>query len=55
MTPEERRLKEIKHRRYEILQDLKALKKELIVLRQEEDTINGYKTIEREKQKKKVR
>jgi hypothetical protein len=55
MTQDERRLKQIKHRRYEIIEDLKALKKELIALRQEEDTINGYKTIEREKQKRKVR
>lgn len=55
MTPEERRLKQIKHRRYEILEDLKQLKKELLALRQEEDTINGYKAIERDKQKRKVR
>ena len=55
MTPEERRLKQIKHRKYEILEELKKLKKELLALRQEEDTINGYKTIEREKQKRKVR
>lgn len=55
MTPEERRLKEIKHRKYEILEDLKQLKKELLALRQEEDTINGYKAIERNKQKRKVR
>lgn len=55
MTPEERRLKQIKHRRYEILEDLKQLKKELLALRQEEDTINGYKVIERGKQKRKVK
>ena len=53
MTPEERRLKEIKHRRYEIILLLKQLKKELLALRQEEDTITGYKALERNRQKHK--
>ena len=47
MTPEERRLKEIKHRRYEIIIMLKELKKELIKLKQEEQQIYGYKKLEK--------
>ena len=47
MTQEEKRLKEIKHRRYELICLLKDVKKELIKLRQEENTINGYKALER--------
>lgn len=41
------RLKEIKHRRYEIILELKALKKELLQLKQEEQMINGYKKLEK--------
>ena len=44
MTPEERRLKEIKHRRYEIIIMLKELKKELIKLKKDHEspTNPGY-------------
>ena len=49
MTPEERRLKEIKHRRYEIIIMLKELKKELIKLKQEEQQMYGYKKLEKRK------
>ena len=49
MTQEEKRLKEIKHRRYELICFLKDIKKELIKLRQEEDMINGYKKLERKR------
>jgi len=55
MSPEERRLKEIKYRRFEILQELKALKKELLALRAEEEMINGYSHLEYDNAKKKVR
>ncbi len=51
MTSEERRLKEIKHRRYEIIIMLKDLKKELIKLKQEEQTIYGYKKLEKKANK----
>ena len=49
------RLSEIKHRRYEIILEMKELKKELLRLRDEENQLYGYKTIERENQKKKVK
>ena len=52
MNTEENRLKEIKHRRYEIIIMLKELKKELIKLKQEEQQIYGYKNIEKKKVKK---
>lgn len=55
MSPEEKRLKEIKYRRFEILQELKALKKELLALRAEEEMINGYSHLEYDNVKKKVR
>lgn len=45
------RLKEIKHRRYEIIMDLKALKKELVQLKQEENMIMGYKKLEKSRGK----
>ena len=47
MNPEEKRIKEIKHRRYEIIIMLKELKKELIKLRQEENQLYGYKKLEK--------
>ena len=45
------RLKEIKYEKYVLCQKLKQLKKELKKLQEEENMINGYKTIEREQQK----
>lgn len=35
------REKEIQHRRYEILQEMKELKKELLLLREEENQMRG--------------
>lgn len=49
MTAEEKRLKEIKHRKYEIAIAIKDLKKEMINLTTEESMINGYHRIERSK------
>lgn len=46
------RLKEIKHKRYELILQLKEIKKELIKLRQEEDMINGYKRLEKTRKDK---
>lgn len=42
-----KREQEIKTRRYEIIQELKELKKELLRLREEEQQIYGEKKIER--------
>lgn len=50
MTQDERRLKEIKHRRYEISETFKVLKKELQNLSIEEAQITGYHRIERSRQ-----
>jgi hypothetical protein len=43
------RLKEIKHRKYEICVTIKELKQELVKLSNEEAMINGYHRIERSK------
>ena len=51
MTPDEKRLKEIKHRKYEIAITIKDLKKEMIKLSNEESMINGYHRIIKAKQK----
>ena len=50
MTPEERRLKEIKKERYEIITYLKLKKKRLLELKQEEQQIYGYKKLEKRKE-----
>ena len=47
------RLKEIKHEKYLLCQELKRLKKELKKLQEEENMINGYSKIERENQSNK--
>jgi hypothetical protein len=44
------RLKEIKHRKYEICVTIKELKQELVKLSNEEAMINGYHRIERSKE-----
>lgn len=44
------RLKEIKHQKWILKEQLKELKKELKKLQEEENMINGYKVIERKKQ-----
>ena len=49
MSPEERRLKEIKRERYEIINLLKDKKKRLVELKHEEQTIYGYKKLEKRK------
>lgn len=46
MTPEEKRLKEINHRQWEIEENIKALKKESQLLRNELLQIRGYHKIE---------
>jgi hypothetical protein len=43
------REKEIKHRRYEIIIELKELKKELLKLRAEEKQLHGEKKLVKEK------
>lgn len=47
MTPEEKRLKEINHRQWEIEENIKALKKESQLLRNESLQIRGYHKIEK--------
>lgn len=49
MTADEQRLKEIKHRKYELTIAIRDIKKELIRLSSEEAMINGYHRIERTK------
>jgi hypothetical protein len=46
------REKEIQHRRYEIIQELKELKKELLKLRDEENQIVGEKRLVKERKNK---
>lgn len=43
------REKEIKHRRYEIIVELKALKKELLKLKEEEKQLFGEKKLVKER------
>lgn len=50
MTQDEKRLKEIKARKFEIAQLISKLKKELVNLSAEERQINGYHRIERSRQ-----
>lgn len=50
MTPEEKRLKEIKRENYEIDLEIKELKKKKIALRNEKLQLEGYHKIERCKQ-----
>ena len=45
------RLKEIKHRRYEIIMELKQLKKELLKLKHEEQSIIGFDRLEEQKKR----
>ena len=47
MTSEERKLKQIKKERYEIINLLKEKKKRLKELKYEEQTIYGYKKLEK--------
>lgn len=49
MTPEEKRLKEIKYLKYLKRELLKQTKKELKKLQEEENQIYGYKKLERVK------
>jgi hypothetical protein len=51
MTPEERKLKQIKKERYEIINLLKEKKKRLKELKYEEQTIYGYKKLEKKRGK----
>lgn len=51
MTADEQRLKEIKHRKYELTIAIRDIKKELIRLSNEEAMINGYHRIVKAKQK----
>ena len=51
MTADEQRLKEIKHRKYELTIAIRDMKKELIRLSSEEAMINGYHRIVKSKQK----
>lgn len=47
------REKEIKHRRYEIIVELKALKKELLKLKAEEQQLHGEKKLVKERETRK--
>lgn len=47
------REKEIKHRRYEIIVELKALKKELLKLKEEEKQLHGEKKLVKERDNRK--
>lgn len=51
MTTDEKRLKEIKHRKYELTIAIRDMKKELIRLSSEEAMINGYHRVLKSKQK----
>lgn len=51
MTADEQRLKEIKHRKYELTIAIRDMKKDLIRLSNEEAMINGYHRIVKAKQK----
>lgn len=51
MTTDEQRLKEIKHRKYELTIAIRDMKKELIRLSSEEAMINDYHRIVKAKQK----
>lgn len=55
MISDDKRLKEIKKRRYEIAVEFKQLKKELVQLSQEESMITGYYKIEKSKKAYKSR
>ena len=50
MTQDDKRLKEINHRRWEIAETFKELKKELQNLSIEEAQITGYHRIEKSRQ-----
>lgn len=45
------RLKEIKHRKYEIIMEIKALRKELLQLKYEQQSIEGFNRLEEQKKK----
>jgi hypothetical protein len=55
MTPDDKRLKEIKHRQWEIEQEKKKLDKESKALTREKLQIEGYHRIERSRKAYKSR
>ena len=51
MTPDDKRLKEIKRKKWELCENIRQEKKRLIELSNEEKMINGYHKVVRAKQK----